>query len=244
MTAGLARKLNRTKPHREALLKNLVSQLLQHGTITSTHEKCKEASRLAERVITWAKKVNENPASPLASQIQSKLFLSGDNSKLMKRLVTEIAPRYAGRNGGYTRVLHLEPRLGDRARQSILELVGTPVQDSQGNLQRGNIKLWIIVKNILNDEKNGVPHKPITLHNLRKMLLGKTEEQVCLEVLTIRKFLKENEQLEWHEAVEMEKVTQLMKQLSSSTGMETSQKKKRGYVLISQRPAGTTHIAS
>ena len=70
MTVGLARKLSRTKPHRDALLKNMVSQLLQHGSITSTHEKCKEASRVAERVITWAKKVNANPASPLRSEIQ------------------------------------------------------------------------------------------------------------------------------------------------------------------------------
>lgn len=145
MTVGIARKLSRTKPHRDALLKNLVSQLFQHGTIVSTHEKCKEASKLAERLITFAKKVKDDPKSPLRKEIQSKLFLSGDNSKLMSKLLNEIGPRYLNRPGGYTRVMHLEKRLGDRATQSVLELVDSPVIDANGGLTRGNLKLALVI---------------------------------------------------------------------------------------------------
>lgn len=243
MTVGLARKLSRTKPHREALLKNLVTQLLQHGTITSTHEKCKEASRLAERVITWAKKVHENSESPLAAQIQSKLFLSGDNSKLMKRLLNEIAPQYMGRDGGYTRVLHLEPRLGDRAKQSILELVNTPVLDANGNIQRGNMKLWIAVRYILRDEERGAGYKTVTLQNLNKMLLGKSKEQLSSEILTIKKLFKKNDKLAWDTVAEEKKVAQLMEQINSVGATRSNSKKKPGYSLAEDIAREPAHIA-
>lgn len=238
MTVGLARKLSRTKPHRDALLRNLVTQLLQHGTIISTHEKCKEASRVAERVITWAKKVNLNPKSPLLSEIQSRLFLSGDNSKLMRKLLVDIAPRYAERAGGYTRVLHLESRLGDSARQSVLELVGTPVVDSEGNLNRGNLKLWLLVKNTLSDEVSSRPYNDLTLQNLRKMLIGKTKEQFAMDMLAVRKFIKEDQRLEWNEPSEKEQIELLLEQISI---VETSNAKKLqgtsiGYKVVHQRP--------
>lgn len=237
MTVGLARKLSRTKPHRDALLKNMVTQLLQHGSIVSTHEKCKEASRVAERVITWAKKVNENPASPLLSEIQARLFLSGDNSKLMKRLLGDIAPRYASRNGGYTRVLHLEPRLGDRARQSVLELVNTPVVDSQGNFSRGNMKLWLLVKSTMHDEACGKPYNALTLQSLRKMLLDKTPEQLAAEVLAVRRFLSEHQQEEWDETLEIGKVSQLLEQVhESGSSASGNTKRNGGYAFVSQRP--------
>lgn len=245
MTVGLARKLSRTKSHRDALMRNLVTQLLQHGTIISTHEKCKEASRIAERVITWAKKVNENPKSPLLSEIQSRLFLSGDNSKLMTKLLVDIAPRYTGRAGGYTRVLHLESRLGDSARQSVLELVGTPVVDTQGNLNRGNLKLWLLVKNTLSDEVSNRRYNDLTLQNLRKMLLGKTKEQLAVEILAVRKFIKEAQHVEWNDVSEKEQVELLMEQVSN---VETSKPKKIhgttiGYNFVHQRPDRDTQIA-
>ncbi|QLQ78476.1 hypothetical protein HG537_0A07230 [Torulaspora globosa] len=237
MTVGLARKLSRTKPHRDALLKNMVTQLLQHGSIVSTHEKCKEASRLAERVITWAKKVNENRSSPLRSEIQSKLFLAGDNSKLMEKLLEEIAPRYMGRNGGYTRVLHLEPRLGDKAKQSVLELVNTPVVDSEGNFNRGNMKLWLLVKTIMHDESCNKPYNALTLKNLKKMLVGKAPEQLRSEILAIRRFLKEHQGEEWNETIETGLVDVLLEQVQQPSSSTTKKGKKNGgYAFVSQRP--------
>ncbi|XDT05243.1 Ribosomal protein L17 [Nakaseomyces glabratus] len=109
MTAGIARRLSRDKPHREMMLRNLVTSLLEHGSVVSTHEKCMEASRLADRVIHWSKSAGHS--SKYVSLIQSKLFLSGNNSGLLRKLCGEIAPRYVERPGGYTRVMKLEPRL-------------------------------------------------------------------------------------------------------------------------------------
>ncbi|GAV56340.1 hypothetical protein ZYGR_0BB01170 [Zygosaccharomyces rouxii] len=213
MTVGLARKLSRTKPHRDALLRNMVSQLLQHGSITSTHAKCKEASRVADRVINWAKIVHQNPSSPLLSQIQSRLHLSGDNSKLLKRLVSEIAPIYSNRNGGYTRVMHLEPRLSDRAPYSLLELVNTPVIDARGNFQRGNLKMWLMVKNTLADEQFGKPYSALTIKNLKKMTLDKSREQLSGEILAIRKFLVEEDGSHWDESQQQNAVQELLVQV-------------------------------
>lgn len=213
MTVGLARKLSRTKPHRDALMRNLVSQLLQHGSITSTHAKCKEASRVADRVINWAKIVHGNPSSPLLSQIQSRLFLSGDNSKLIRRLVSEIAPVYSNRNGGYTRVMHLEPRLSDKAPYSVLELVNTPVIDARGNFQRGNLKMWLMVKNTLADEESGKPYSLLTLQNLKKITLDKSREQLTDEILAIRKYLVEQSGVEWEEAQQTSAIQLLLDQV-------------------------------
>lgn len=241
MTVGLARKLSRTKPHREALMRNMVSQLLQHGSIMSTKAKCQEASRVAERVITWAKKVYQNPQSPLKSQIQSRLYLSGDNSKLMKRLVNEIAPLYASRNGGYTRVMHLEPRLTDKAPQSLLELVNTPVMDAKGNFNRGNMKLWLLVKNTLADENASRPYTILTLQNLRKIGLGKSREQLEREITAVRKFLIEQEDLQWDEPAHVGQVKTLL-DLVYGTDLkklrEEDRARKGGYHFV-ERPQRT-----
>ncbi|AQZ09768.1 MRPL8 (YJL063C) [Zygosaccharomyces parabailii] len=241
MTVGLARKLSRTKPHREALMRNMVSQLLQHGSIMSTKAKCQEASRVAERVITWAKKVHQNPQSPLKSQIQSRLYLSGDNSKLMKRLVNEIAPLYASRDGGYTRVMNLEPRLTDKAPQSLLELVNTPVMDAKGNFNRGNMKLWLLVKNTLADENACRPYTILTLQNLRKIGLGKSREQLEREITAVRKFLIEQEDLPWDEPAQVGQVKTLLDQVYDTDLKklrEEDRARKGGYRFV-ERPQRT-----
>ncbi|CAR29950.1 hypothetical protein ZYGR_0AD06410 [Zygosaccharomyces rouxii] len=239
MTVGLARKLSRTKPHRDALMRNMVSQLLQHGSITSTHAKCKEASRVADRVINWAKIVHQNPNSPLLSQIQSRLFLSGDNSKLIKRLVSEIAPVYSNRNGGYTRVMHLEPRLTDRAPYSLLELVNTPVIDASGNFQRGNLKMWLMVKNTLADEQSGKAYSLLTLQNLKKMTLDKSREQLNSEILAIRKFLVGQDGEQWDESQQLSAVQQLLDQVYEKDLKKLKEEERAingGYRFVS-RPA-------
>jgi len=91
---------------------------LKHERIRTTPAKAKEARRLAEKVITLAKE------GSLASRRRALALLGGDR-EIVKKLFEEIAPRFEGRNGGYTRILHLdEHRLGDNAPQVIFELVG------------------------------------------------------------------------------------------------------------------------
>ena len=108
-------KLNRTTSHRKAMLKNMVASLFEHKQIKTTHAKAKEARKLAERLITFAKK------GDLAARRRVLRFIP--NKALVRELFDEIAPVYSERNGGYTRVLKLGYREGDGADMSVLELV-------------------------------------------------------------------------------------------------------------------------
>jgi len=109
------RKLGRTSEQRRALIRNLATSVLEHGRITTTYEKAKEAQRAAERMITLGKK------GTLAARRQALSYLFSED--VVTKLFSEIAPRYADRNGGYTRVLKLGPRKGDGAEEAICELV-------------------------------------------------------------------------------------------------------------------------
>jgi len=109
------KKLGRTMAHRRALLRNLVRALLVHERIQTTLPKAKEASRLAERMITFARK------NTLAARREAARFIS--DKDLLRKLFDEVGPRYTGRAGGYTRILRLGPRFGDAAELALLELV-------------------------------------------------------------------------------------------------------------------------
>ncbi|KAL9131773.1 MAG: hypothetical protein Q9217_000378 [Psora testacea] len=115
------RHLSRNSAHRQALLRNLVSSLLSHESITTTWHKAKEAQRLAEKLITLGKK-NSNASRVRAQQILFTPF------RHMDRLFGELRTRYADRPGGYTRVLRIEPENHhhDQAASAILELVDGP----------------------------------------------------------------------------------------------------------------------
>ncbi|KAL9102322.1 MAG: hypothetical protein Q9163_002502 [Psora crenata] len=115
------RHLSRSSAHRQALLRNLVTSLLTHESITTTWHKAKEAQRLAEKVITLGKK-NTNASRTRAQQILFTPF------RHLDRLFGPLRERYAERPGGYTRVLRLEPvnRHHDQAPTAILELVDGP----------------------------------------------------------------------------------------------------------------------
>ncbi|CUS21089.1 LAQU0S02e05622g1_1 [Lachancea quebecensis] len=239
MTTGLMRHFSRTKAHRDAMFRNLVSQLFQHGSIVSTHEKCLEASRMADRVITMAKKLKHHPNS--AMEIQSRLSLAGDNSKLLSRVVGELAPRYKQRPGGYTRVLKLEPRLGDRAKQSVLELVDTPVVDAAGALQRGDIKLWLLCKTSIQNESESVGYSQLTLRNFSKMLKFRKNSHTFFtnDVLAVRKFIKQEQGLDWDEHRELKLVKQLRKQVLSEQAQPEqlqTQHETQGYTYVQERP--------
>ncbi len=110
------KKLSRTASHRKAMLANLVSSLFEHKHVRTTTAKAKVARSVADRMITHAKK-NTLAAKRL---VYSKLR----RRDIVKLLFDEIAPKFASRNGGYTRVLKLGRRQGDGAELSILELVG------------------------------------------------------------------------------------------------------------------------
>ncbi|KPU26788.1 50S ribosomal protein L17 [Caloranaerobacter sp. TR13] len=109
------RKLGRKTDHRKAMLRNLVTSLLKNGRIETTETRAKETRRLAEKMITLAKR------GDLHARRQVLAFVYDET--VVKTLFDEIAPKYAERNGGYTRILKIGPRRGDGSEMVILELV-------------------------------------------------------------------------------------------------------------------------
>lgn len=111
------RKLNRAPAHRKMLYRNLVTSLLRHERIETTVPKAKEARRLAEQLITYAKRGDLHARRQVARKLT--------DPRVLQKLFDEIGPRYATRPGGYTRILRLSgARKGDNAELAILELVG------------------------------------------------------------------------------------------------------------------------
>jgi large subunit ribosomal protein L17 len=116
MRHGVAgRKLGRATAHRRALYRNLVTELLKHEKIITTEPKAKEVRAMAEKMITLGKR------GGLHSYRQALSFIT--DKKVTEKLFAAIAPRYVERHGGYTRIVKLEPRLGDGAPMVQLELV-------------------------------------------------------------------------------------------------------------------------
>ncbi|KAG9234401.1 ribosomal protein L17 [Amylocarpus encephaloides] len=113
------RHLNRSSAHRQALLRNLVSSLIQHEQISTTWPKAKEAQRMAEKLITLGKKNTE------ASKRKAFAMLYQPH-ELTPKVFGALRERYAERPGGYTRVLRIEPLKPDMAPSAILELVDGP----------------------------------------------------------------------------------------------------------------------
>jgi large subunit ribosomal protein L17 len=109
------RHLGRTAEHRKATLRNLATSLFRHGRIRTTTAKAKELRGFAEPLITKAKRGDLHARRIVARSISDKDVLA--------RLFGELAPRYADRPGGYTRVLKLGHRPGDGADMAIIELV-------------------------------------------------------------------------------------------------------------------------
>lgn len=114
------RKLSRTHAHRRALLRNLVTALFQYERIETTLAKAKEARRLAERLITFGKK------GDVAARRHVARFVT--RPEVTSKLFDTIAPWYAERNGGYTRIVRLGARLGDAGETAFLELVKSTEQ--------------------------------------------------------------------------------------------------------------------
>lgn len=109
------RKLGRTSSHRKHFLRNLTLSLLKNGKMETTVTRAKETRKFAEKMITLAKR------GDLHARRQVIAFI-GDK-EVAKKLFEETAPKYAERQGGYTRILKLGPRRGDGAPMAIIELV-------------------------------------------------------------------------------------------------------------------------
>ena len=109
------RKLGRETAHRTAMLRGLVTLFLEKGKIETTVTRAKEVRSLAEKMITIAKE------DTLANKRLVMTFVTKES--VTHKLFTEIAPKYADRNGGYTRISKLGPRRGDAAEMAILELI-------------------------------------------------------------------------------------------------------------------------
>ena len=109
------RRLGRKTSHREAMFRNMVTSLLNHGKITTTDAKAKEIRVVAERMITLGKRGDLHSMRLAASVIREKDVVS--------KLFSTIAPRYKERLGGYTRIIKLGFRQGDAAPVSLIELV-------------------------------------------------------------------------------------------------------------------------
>ena len=109
------RKLGRTADHRMSMLRGMVTYLLENCSIETTATRAKEVRSLAEKMITLGKD------NTLHAKRQAMAFITKED--VVNKLFTEIAPKYADRNGGYTRIVKMGPRRGDAAEMAIISLV-------------------------------------------------------------------------------------------------------------------------
>jgi len=125
--------LSRTSAHRKALFSNLIAALFTNERIRTTEAKAKETRRLAERTITWARRVGDvlgkkperrttEESARVVHAVRMARRIVRDRGAVLK-LFDELAPRYSGRHGGYTRIVKLVQRPGDAASMSLLELM-------------------------------------------------------------------------------------------------------------------------
>ena len=109
------RKLGRTSDQRRAMLRAMTTYLLENGQIKTTVTRAKEGAPVAEKMITLAK------TNTLASYRQALSYITKED--VANKLFKELGPKYADRNGGYTRIVRIGPRRGDAAEMAIIQLV-------------------------------------------------------------------------------------------------------------------------
>jgi large subunit ribosomal protein L17 len=116
-------KLGRSTAQRNALRRSLVSELIDHGRIQTTETKCKAIRDQAEKLVTIAKKSMDGDK---ARQVAARRLVAAQvdgGVTVVRKLFTDIAPRYRERKGGYTRIYKLGPRKGDNAQMALIEWV-------------------------------------------------------------------------------------------------------------------------
>ncbi|MGE5236344.1 MAG: 50S ribosomal protein L17 [Acidobacteriota bacterium] len=127
------RKLGRVSEHRRALFRNQLKSLVTHERIITTLPKAKELRPIAEKMVTMARASE----SVHARRLVGRWLTDRD---LVKRLFSEIAPRFTARPGGYTRIVKLGPRRGDGAELAILEFVDYKLPEAQGKAESAETK--------------------------------------------------------------------------------------------------------
>ncbi|QPG76302.1 hypothetical protein FOA43_003688 [Brettanomyces nanus] len=179
MTLGRnAKMLNHT-------MRNLVSSLIEYESVTTTMAKAKIAQGIIEDLIVKTKK------STLAkNELKSKLYGELYNQeKTVPKLMNEISERYKERNGGFTRILKLEPRIGDNAPQALLELVDNGIRE---------MRFWYIAKTVARLELQGQPLDNLTQKNVKDLLLyrknGEEEFRKTVEICK-NEFFQDDEDL-------------------------------------------------
>ena len=110
------RKLGRETRHRRSMLSNMTRELISNERIVTTETRAKEERKSFDKMVTYGKK------NTLVSRRLALAFLENDK-KAVEKVFNDLAPRYAGRNGGYTRIIKMTERKGDNALEVILELV-------------------------------------------------------------------------------------------------------------------------
>ncbi|KZF25598.1 50S ribosomal protein L17 [Xylona heveae TC161] len=172
MAGGAAkyRHLSRKSSHRQALLRNLVTSLFEHETISTTWPKAKEAQRLADKLITMGKK-NTEASRRNATSIFYKPV------ELIPKLFGPLRERYANRDGGYTRVLRIEPLKDDQAPSAILELVDGPK----------DMRFAMTAKTLARVRADNKEVNEITATNIRKVTRFRKNGEEALEKM-VRKF--------------------------------------------------------
>ena len=125
------RKLGRTSSHRKAMLRDLTTDLIINESIVTTEARAKEIRKTVEKMITLGKRGDLHARRQAAAFVRNEIASENydeatekyTSTTALQKLCSELAPRYAERNGGYTRILKTEPRRGDAAPMAIIELV-------------------------------------------------------------------------------------------------------------------------
>jgi len=126
----VGRRLDRTTEHRTAMFRNMVTSLLRHERITTTAPKAKELKRIADKIVTLAKR-----GSPNARRIA---YRDVRDAEVLEKLFGPLKERYAARAGGYTRIIRIGRRRGDNAEMAVIELVDrAPAAEGKGGEDEG-----------------------------------------------------------------------------------------------------------
>lgn len=151
------------------MLRNLVTSLIQHESITTTWHKAKEAQSVAEKLISHGKR---GTATSLIA-VRKVLF---EPTTTVNKVFSELAARYRARPGGYTRVLRIPDRKGDKAQSAVLELVDGPK----------DVRFALTAKTIARNRVLDTPLTQLTLKNLAKVTRFRRDGEQQLEVLVAK----------------------------------------------------------
>lgn len=117
------RKLGRTADHRKAMLRNLATEVILRGKIETTEMKAKELRSVVDKLVTLGKRGDLHARRQAAAYVRNVVADEATQQTVLQKLFDEVAPKYAERNGGYTRVVKTRNRRGDNAPMATIELV-------------------------------------------------------------------------------------------------------------------------